>query len=242
MVQDRLTVAYRLILGLSADPIHMGHIEMLSQAYQCLRDRGYRIAGALLIPVYRRNPVGASKERLPETFHHRCIMCQLAARYINRRLALPKGSFAVSSIEAELARGREAPNYTAETLSLLKARSEPGAELVFLISSELVSGVDPQFGHWYQVDTILNVAALTICPRPGYALNNDFVGSLVERGAHVIVLPEVETPDISATDLRNQMRAGVSPQTLEQQGLLIPSVARYLARHSLYGPGGTVAC
>lgn len=226
---------YRLIFGLSADPVHTGHIEMVAQSADRLVERGYHLAEVLLVPVYRRNPVGARKGRLPETYPHRFEMCRLAAQDITERLQCDSVEVLVSSIEAELARDNDKPNYTAETLTALGTGSPPDAGLIFLISSELVSGPNPQFGRWYRPDTILALATLAICPRPGYMPSDSFLQSLVTRGADVIVLSGISPPDISATELRAKLRAGVSPLVLADQGVLIPSIARYLVEHDLYG-------
>ncbi len=234
MTRPVLKPSYCLVFGLSADPVHAGHIEIASQSADRLIERGYSLAEALLVPVYRRNPVGARKGRLPETYPHRYEMCRLAAQEVAARLRRDSVKVRASPIEAELARDNDRPNYTAETLTALRAGSPPDTGLIFLISSELVSGPDPQFGRWYRPDKILALATLAVCPRPGYAPNDGFLQSLVARGADVVVLSTIFPPDISATELRAKLHAGVSPLALVDQGLLIPSIARYLVAHDLY--------
>jgi len=207
---------------------------MVARSAGRLIECGYSLAEVLLVPVYRRNPVGARKGRLPETYPHRYEMCRLAAQEVASRLPHDSVEVLVSSIEAELAGDTDEPNYTAETLIALATGSAPDAGLIFLISSELVSGPIPQFGRWYRTDTILALATLAICPRPGYTPNDGFLQSLMAGGADVVVLSGISPPDISATELRAQLRAGVSPLTLADQGMLIPSIARYLVAHDLY--------
>jgi nicotinate (nicotinamide) nucleotide adenylyltransferase len=226
--------AYRLIFGLSADPVHVGHTAMVTQGVQALADRLYEVTGVLLIPVYRRNPVGSDKVRLPDTFAHRLAQCRLAAREIAARLGKPPGYVQVSAIEAELARGRPGPNYTVETLKILKLRTPPGEGLIFLVSSELVSGLTPQLVRWRSPAQLLRLAHLAICPRPGYPLNVPFVQAAARRGRRIIVLSEVETPAVASTELRARLQAGVSPLALAHQRLLPISIARYLAAHRLY--------
>ena len=227
--------AHILVYGLSADPIHVGHVEMATQSTRALERRGYHVVEVLLVPVYRRNPVGVAKERIPDTYAHRLAMCALAAGEIAVDLGLPTERVRASEIEAELVRDRSTPNYTAETLALLSARSEPGTGLIFLISSELVSGPDPQLGRWYRPDEILRLAVLAICPRPGYAPNTTFIANLVEHGARVVMLDEVATPEISASDIRALLRAGHSPEELGRKGMLTSAVAGYLRAHDVYG-------
>jgi nicotinic acid mononucleotide adenylyltransferase len=207
---------------------------MVVQGFAALRNRGYDVSRALLVPVYRRNPVGPAKARLPATYHHRFMMCGLVARHIAQRLWVDRWRIGVSDVEARLARDRTTPNYTAETLALLKARAATGERLVFLISSELVSGENPQFGRWHAPQAILRRASLAICPRPGYPLNRRFIRALNYMGADVILLPSVRTPDISSTVLRKRLRAGASPLALAYHGVLPAAVARYMERHALY--------
>lgn len=228
---------HRLIFGLSADPIHVGHVEMVTQSTRALERRGYSVAEVLLVPVYRRNPVGVAKDRISDTYMYRLAMCVLAAREISERLDFSAERVQVSEVEAELARGRSAPNYTAETLAMLGAESPPNTGLVFLMSSELVSGPDPQFGRWYRPDEILRLAVLAICPRPGFAPNYSFIANLTEHGGHVVMLDEVSTPEVSASGIRALLQAGHSPAELGGQGMLTPSVAAYLGTHSLYATG-----
>ncbi len=227
-------VEHTLIFGLSADPVHAGHVETVTQSTRRLIDRGFRIAQVLLVPVYRRNPVGAAKVRIPDTYPHRLAMCALAAAEVASALGLGQEHVHASAVEAELAHGRSGPNYTAETLALLKLRSAPRTGLIFLVSSELVSGPDPQFGRWYRPDVILRLASLAICPRPGYVRNARFVASMERTDAQILLLDEVSTPDISATDIRNLLSDGVSPWALAYRRLLTPPIARYLALHHLY--------
>ena len=234
MTRLALKPRYRLVFGLSADPVHAGHIEIAAQSAARLIERGYNLTEVLLVPVYRRNPVGARKGRLPDSYPHRYQMCRLAAQEVAARLHRDSVKVLASSIEAELARDNDRPNYTAETLTALRAGSPPDAALIFLISSELVSGPNPQFGRWYRPDAILAMATLAICPRPGYAPNDGFLQSLVDGGADLVVLSSISPPDISATELRAKLRAGVSPLELADQGVLIPSIARYLVAHDLY--------
>jgi nicotinic acid mononucleotide adenylyltransferase len=227
-------MTHTLVFGLSADPVHAGHVEMVIQSTLQLLDRGLEISQVLLVPVYRRNPVGAAKHWILDTYAARLTMCGLAAEEIARALGVERDRVRASAIEAELAGERSRPNYTAETLKLLKLRSAPGSDLIFLISSELVSGPDPQFGRWYRPDIILRLASLAICPRPGYERNARFVASMQRRGAEVLLLDEVDTPDISATEVRDLLGDGVSPLALAHYGILTPSIAAYLARHELY--------
>ncbi len=225
-----------LVFGLSADPIHIGHVETVTQAYQALSKLDIPVTRILLVPIYRRNPVGAEKSRLPATFTARYVMCALAAREIRQRLGLSPQAVSVSDLEARLARERRMPNYTAETLTLLKLRTAPNTGLLFLLSSELVAGEVPQFSRWYHPLAIARLALLAIVPRPGYEANRRFLSALHQRGAHVVMLEDVHTPAISSSEIRRRLRHGESVAALASQGLLTPLVARFLSRYPLYAP------
>jgi nicotinate (nicotinamide) nucleotide adenylyltransferase len=226
--------AYHLVYGLSADPVHTGHVVMLTESARGLIHRGYGLAKITLLPVYRRNPVGATKASLPKSFHHRLVMCGFAAREVAQRLDMVPGRVRASALEADLARHHNRPNTTAETLTAMRLRSSRDSRLIFLISSELVAGSRPQFARWYRPDVIVRHAVLAICPRPGYRINAHYLRTLAHRGAGIVWLPEVTTPDISATELRERLRAGQSPLALAHHKLLIPSIARYIAERDLY--------
>ncbi len=223
-----------LVFGLSADPLHEGHVSLVVQAVPALRRRDFTLAGVLLVPLYRRNPVGSSKAGLPQTFAHRLALCRLGAEEIHHRLEeLPP--VRASRIEERLARGREAPNYTAETLATLDRRIDPACGLIFLLSADLLAGAEPEFARWREPERIARLATLALAPRPGYAVNRAYVRHLEAEGGRVVLLDEVETPAVSGTELRRRLHAGEPPARLAEEGLLPPGVARYLEDHPLYG-------
>lgn len=226
--------SYVLVYGLSADPIHQQHVDLVVDAARALAARGYALAKITLIPVYRRNPTGPRpKDDLPGTFEHRLRMCQLAAEEIAQRLETLPVPVEVSRVEEELAKFREAPNYTVETLSTLQAR-EPEAHLIFLLGSDLVAGDLPELGRWREPEKLGQIALLAICPRPGYPPNTAFLDALRRRGAQIVVLDEVETRDMATSHIRQRLEAGEDALRLGQEGLLPLSVARYIHEHGLY--------
>ena len=221
-----------LIFGLSANPVHQGHIDVLTGVLTGLRELGYKIEAALILPVYRRNPTGTRKDTLPETYEQRVAMCELAAQEVNRvQTAVP---VKVSRIEAQLVQCGTSPNYTAETLTYLKKHELTGKALMFVVSSQLLYGADPEFSHWHQVETILHAATLVVCPRPGFPINQDYIQTLYARGGKVIVLRDVKTRDISSTQVRQRLAQGENPLTLAEEGVMPTSIAHYLVKHNMY--------
>ena len=82
----------------------------MAQAYAGLRRLGKPLHRAVFVPVYRRNPVGTRKARLPETYEHRFAMCQLAAEIVADRVRVSSDTVTVSRVEARLAQDREEPD------------------------------------------------------------------------------------------------------------------------------------
>jgi len=222
-----------LICGLSADPVHLGHVRLVIEASSALHRRGRPISRLILMPVYRRNPVGTRKDDLPETYPQRFAMCALAAIDIRAAVRALGISVEVSTIEAELAQDRETPNFTSETLAVLRERTSEAA-LLFLISSELVAGKVPELSRWHEVNRILNAAELVICPRPQHTTNEAYLSELRAAGGQITDLNEVRTPEIASRDIRRRLHAGEDPLTLAAEDLLPVAVAHFLKEQQLY--------
>jgi nicotinate-nucleotide adenylyltransferase len=229
---ELLVMGQILVFGLSANPVHQAHVALVCEAMRALEARDYAIARALIVPVYRRNPVGSGKTGLAETYEHRVRLCELAAEEIRRCLSGVDTRVEVSRIAKQLSEASGEPNYTSETLATLRENVPSDAELLFLMSSDLVAGEEPEFARWHRIDKLTAQAMLIVCPRPGYTPNWDFLAALKQRGARVIYLDEVQTLDVSATEIRARLAVGESPKALSEEGLLLSSVALYLQEHN----------
>jgi len=228
---------FTLFYGLSADPVHQGHVDLVTAAVTELHDRGYVVAEVLLVPVYRRNPVGEQpKNGLPATYEDRVRMTGLAAAAMSERLAGTglAVTFTVSLAARELAMRSGGPNYDLETLRYVRKEAE--GELLYLMSAELVSGPDPEFARWHQPVELARIATLTIAPRPGYPPNTSFLKVLTAEGGRFIYLNSVVTMDISSSQIRERLVAGDDPRVLAREGAIPWPVADYIGEHrSLYG-------
>jgi nicotinic acid mononucleotide adenylyltransferase len=231
-------IMFTLFYGLSADPVHQGHVDLVTAAVTELHDRGYVVAEVLLVPVYRRNPVGEQpKSGLPSTYEDRVQMTALAAGVMSERLARTGGAVTISvSLAArELAMRSGAPNYDLETLRYVQ--KEAAGELLYLMSAELVSGPDPEFARWRQPAELARIATVAIAPRPGYPPNMNFLKLLTAEGGRFIFLNSVVTMDISSSQIRERLIAGADPQVLAREGAIPRPVASYIGGHrGLYGP------
>lgn len=225
-------IMFTLFYGLSADPVHQGHVDLVTAAVTELSDRGYAIPLVLLVPVYRRNPVGEqAKNSLPETYQDRVQMSELAAVVMGRGLAGLGCTVKVSLAARELAGRSGGPNYDLETLRYIRDQGEADGELLYLMSAELVSGQEPEFGRWYRPVELARIATVAIAPRPGYPPNVNFLEGLTAEGGRFIFLDSVVTMDVSSSQLRERLIAGADPLLLAREGAIPAPVADYISRH-----------
>lgn len=123
------------------------------------------------------------------------------------------GRFRLSRVELT----RPPPSYTVDTAGSLKAESkDPQAQWYFLVGADDAQ----ELSTWKDFEKLLQEVQFVVIPRPGFAL-----GSLRE-GVQVI---QVETPDISSSEVRRRVREGKSIE-----GLVPEAVGRYIQEHKLY--------
>lgn len=226
---------HTLVFGLSADPVHQKHVHLVAASTRKLILRGFGIRRILLVPVYRRNPVGEKRQDfLQAGFHHRLAMCQMAAAEIDHGCADLDLIVEVSDVERKLAEDRDRPNYTVETLRHLRNGLPSRQMLIFLIGSDLVSGSVPEFSRWREPETIVELAKLAIYPRSGYKANREYLRELEVAGTSVIYLEGLPEDDMSSSGIRRQLAGGRDPLELSRENLLPKSVALYIKKHGLY--------
>jgi len=223
-----------LVFGTSADPLHAGHVELIVDAVHALTARGWDVAELLLMPVFRHHNISeAVKRSLTLTFDHRFAICQLAAAEIAKTLEGMVGKVSVSDLERELVWQSNRPNFTAETLEVLRARTDAQLELAFLVGADSFSGEQPGFSKWYHWEELLKDATLVISPREGFAPNQEFIASLTAQGGKIIYLEEIKVSEISSSNIRARLEQGTDPTVLAAEGLLSLPIAEYIARHDL---------
>src|SRR5690349_10820096 len=225
-------IMFTLCYAMSADPGNQVHVDLVTAAATGLSDRGYAIPLVLLVPVYRRNPVGEqAKNSLPETYQDRVQMSERAAGVMGRRLAGLGCTVKVSLAARDLAERSGGPNYDLETLRYIRDRKEADGALLYLMSAELVSGREPEFGRWYQPVELARIATVAIAPRPGYPPNANFLEVLTAEGGRFIFLDSVVTMDVSPSPPRARLIAGADPRLLAREGAIPEPVAGYLSSH-----------
>ena len=168
-----------LVFGSSADPFHKGHSALITSAARALDRRGWQVREVMILPVYRHhNTRDAVKRSLPLTYEHRFELCQLAAGDIARDLSGIVEGVSVSRLEEEIARESHRPNLSAETFARLREQTDPALRLAFLLGADSFSGEDPSLNHWFNLDELLRLTALVVCPRQGFAPNLKFIAKI----------------------------------------------------------------
>lgn len=126
-------------------------------------------------------------------------------------------AFAVSTIETT----RHGPSYTVDTVAEIAA-SHPGVELWLLMGADMYA----TFGTWREPHVIANQARIAVALRPGAKAPKRVRGVEGQR-LEWLGNPGIE---VSSSAVRDRLKAGRSAR------YLVPdSVARYIARHGLYG-------
>jgi nicotinate-nucleotide adenylyltransferase len=193
------------LLGGTFDPIHHGHLVAAGEACHQLR-----LDQVLFVPA-RTPPHKPGRPILP--IHHRLRMIELAIA--------GRPHLALSRVDVD----RLGPNYTVDTLELLRADWGPDPALFFIEGADLLADI----AAWYQPDRLIELCELAVVERPGveidlFQLEGELPG-LTSR-IHWVQMPRLE---ISSSDLRARARAG-RPISY----LLPAAVEAYILEHELY--------
>jgi len=191
------------LLGGTFDPPHYGHLLAAQEAASQLD-----LERVLFLPA-RQNPL---KQGEPST------RAEDRWEMVTRAIA-DNPLFEASRLDMD----RPPPSYTVE---LLRALTEPGRELFFLIGADIL----PELPRWRSLDEILRLARLVMVNRPGSPLPDLAALDATLPAAHqridVVSIPGVA---ISAREMRERVRAGRSLRYLTP-----PAVARFVEARKLY--------
>ena len=204
MTDDRLTGATG-VFGGTFDPIHLAHLAVAEAA----RD-AFGLRRVLFIPA-AQPPHKPGRDISP--VEDRLAMVEAAVE--------GNPAFEVSRLEIE----RSGPSYTVDTLTAL-CEAAPGDRLALILSAESYS----EFGSWHEPRRILDLAALVVAPRVGYAdADPDLIARQFPEARATIAFMDGPRIRLSASEIRQRAADGRSVR------YLVPdAVATYIGDHDLY--------
>jgi nicotinate-nucleotide adenylyltransferase len=190
------------IYGGTFDPVHYGHLLAAEQSRErCALDEVWFVPAA--VPPHKRGESITPGRQRTE-------MLELAVA------GMPQ--FRVSRMELE----RTGPSYTVDTLIELK-RDDPSRELFLILGADSVS----DFPTWYEPRRIAELATLVVVNR---GLTPPELGCLSDlTGPHRPIVVSMPAVDLSATDIRERVRAGRSIRFMTPR-----AVEAYIQQHRLY--------
>ena len=210
------------VLGGTFDPVHFGHLRLAEELAAALRLEEVRFVPSGT-PPHRSAPQAAAE--------HRAAMTRLAVAGNTR--------FKVDEREAR----RAGPGYTFDTLTALRADAGGTRPLVLLVGADAFL----EFATWHRWHELFGLAHVAVAHRPGFPverwadrmpqpLAREYSARLMQQPLAVHLSPAggiavvaITALDISATAIRDMLRAGLSPRYL-----LPDLVLDYIRAHSLY--------
>ena len=202
------------IIGGTFDPIHFGHLRPALEIAQKLALDELRFIPSAT-PPHRWKPEASAQQRLE--------MVQHAIK--------DTPSFALDDREYL----REGASYTVDTLQSI--RTEIGEERPLC----MILGMDAfkSFTQWHQWEKILTLCHIVISSRPNYddsPIDNwmqthhcDDSALLSQSPAGKLYFCDVTQLDISATNIRQMIKEGVSPRFLTSK-----NVVEYIQKNAIY--------
>ena len=204
MTDDRLTGATG-VFGGTFDPIHLAHLAVAEAA----RD-AFGLRRVLFIPA-AQPPHKPGRDISP--VEDRLAMVEAAVE--------GNPAFEISRLEIE----RSGPSYTVDTLTAL-CEAAPGDRLALILSAESYS----EFESWHEPRRILDLAALVVAPRVGYAdADPDLIARQFPEARVTVAFMDGPRIRLSASEIRQRAADGRSVR------YLVPdAVAAYIGDHDLY--------
>ena len=183
----------------SFNPIHVGHLIVAEYL------REHTDLDEVWLVVSPHNP-----------FKQKTTLAPDYARLEMVHLAL-EGFEGLRACDAEFYLPR--PSYTADTLLHL-GEKYPDRQFCLVMGADTLAG----FERWKNYDFLAKYFPVYLYPRPGYPNDNPAV-----RQAERTVLSEAPQVEISASSIRDDLRAGRNVRAL-----LHPAVLDYIRRSGLY--------
>jgi len=191
-------------LGGTFDPLHRAHLHLADAAAQALE-----LGRLILIPA---GDPWRKRDRVVTPARHRLAMTVAAA-------AERRGGLEVSDMEVR----RNGPTYTLDTVRELRERG--AAQLWWIMGADAVLDLP----HWHRANEILSCARIAAAVRPGAELDRRRLDRIIPGLGRWLDWVPMEPIALSASDLRERIRAG------EDVSADVPSAAlEYARRRRLY--------
>lgn len=196
-------------MGGSFDPVHRAHVELADVALRHLQ-----------LDEVRWIPVGQpwQKARQLVARDDRLAMVELATAHEPR--------FKVDPIELD----RDGPSYTRDTVRALQEAATEPTEWFLIIGQDQYANF-PTWQGWHE---LLQALTLAVACR-GHDL--PVAPAAMQGMAYRVVELPLPPLNVSSTDIRARLARGEDPISLAPELVSAP-VARYIATHQLYAPGG----
>lgn len=192
-------------LGGTFDPPHFGHLILAEYAAEAL-------ALDCLLFVPAADPPHKQHEKNTPVAH-RLAMLELAIG--------SNDHFTLSRIDVD----RPGPHYSLDMVKIIQ-REYPGAELYFIMGGDSLR----DFPRWHRPAELIQLCRLAVMHRPGDGarpyMHEEILPGLSER----VVMIDAPLIGISATDIVNRLKKGLSVRYLVPDAVL-----EYIYTHNVYG-------
>ena len=195
----------RGLFGGTFDPPHMGHLVMAEAARSQLGLHEVIFMPAAQPPHKQGKKICATEQRVAMVRH----------------AIADNEDFTLSTFEAS----RKGPNYTTETMRLLREEWGDRVELFFIMG--LDSLVDLPL--WYKPQQLIELVKLAVIARPGYHADMDTLERLLPGISKRVFFAHAPLIGISSTDIRKRVQEGQSIRYLVPR-----EVEKYIERWGLY--------
>ncbi len=214
-------IAYTLVFGLTADPIHKGHQQVILNSFTYAINNDLAINKFIMVPTYLPNLI-ANKLQPRTAFKHRYKMCQLLANEVINKFNYP---VYVTDIEKQLFIKNKDISYSYETLAAIE-----GQHKLFVLSADHFAGRWPKFRKWHQWQQIVKDNGLLIHQRPGHGINLSFIQGLRKTSKHIYVVEGLPSIEVSSTEIRTKLNLNKSLK----DGLISEEIKNYCSANNLY--------
>ena len=211
---------FQLVFGLTADPIHLGHEQVIINSIEYFRKLNKKIGQFLLVPVFNPNLI-AGKKSPHASFDQRLEMCQLVANRLSKKL---KTQILVSDIEKKLSQKTGKSNYSFDTLKALELKRG-----LVIACADHFKGRWPKFRKWHCWQNLVKGTGLLINRRPGNKINLNFIKGLQKINKDVYVVESDKSVNTSSTFIRKNIKCN-----FDMSNHLSDDIMSYISQKSLY--------